>query len=78
MNPAFLYRQNGRSILWIALISAIAIHLGAVALAKTKSPTTKLEDFSPPGDVELVDISTSDVRLMPVCFRRGTRCASKE
>ena len=36
-------------------MSALAIHLGAVALAKTKSPTSKLEDFGPPGDVELVD-----------------------
>jgi periplasmic protein TonB len=55
MNSALLYRQHGRSIFWIAFMSALAIHLGAVALAKTRSPTTKLEDFSPPGDVELVD-----------------------
>ena len=54
MNPPVLYGQNGRSIFWIAFVSALAIHLGAVALAKTKSPTAKLEDFSPPGDVELV------------------------
>ena len=54
MNPALLYRQHGRCIFWIAFISALAIHLGAVALAKTKSPPAKLEDFSPP-DVELVD-----------------------
>jgi TonB family protein len=55
MNPAFLYRQHGRCIFWIAFMTALAIHLGAVALAKTKSPTARPEDFSPPGDVELVD-----------------------
>jgi TonB family protein len=55
MNPALVYRKNGRSIFWIAFISALAIHLTAVALARTKSPTTKLEDFSPPTDAVLVD-----------------------
>jgi periplasmic protein TonB len=55
MNPALLYRQHGRSFFWIALMSALAIHVGAVALAKTKSPTAKAEDFSSPGDVELID-----------------------
>src|SRR4029077_801951 len=55
MNPALLYRQRGRSIFWIAFMSALAIHLGAVALAKTKSPPATLEDFNPPSDVELVD-----------------------
>jgi TonB family protein len=57
MNPALLYRQRGRSIFWIAFITALAIHLGAVALAKTKSPIRKLEDFSPPADVVLVDMA---------------------
>jgi periplasmic protein TonB len=57
MNPALLYRQRGRSIFWIAFMTALAIHLGAVALAKTKSPTRKLEDFSPPTDAVLVDIA---------------------
>jgi TonB family protein len=55
MNPALLYRQSGRCIFWIAFVSAIAIHLGAVALAKTKPPTTSLEHFTPPGDVEVID-----------------------
>ena len=54
MNPAFVYRQHGRSIFWIAFMSALAIHLGAVALAKTKSPPATLEDFNT-GDVEVVD-----------------------
>jgi len=54
MNPALVFRQNSRSIFWIALMSAFAIHLGAVALAKTKSPTAKPEDFIPPDDVELL------------------------
>ncbi len=55
MNLALLYRQNSRSIFWIAFMSALAIHVGAVALAKTKSPTAKPEDFSPASEVDLVD-----------------------
>ena len=55
MNRALLYRQHGRSIFWIAFVSAVAIHIGAVAFAKTKSPTARLEDFSPLGAVD-VDI----------------------
>ena len=55
MNPALVYRQHGRCIFWIAFIGALAIHLGAVALAKTKSPLATQEDFNPAGDVELVD-----------------------
>ena len=54
MNPALLYRQHSRCIFWIAFMSALAIHLGAVALAKTKSSTANLEGFSPPGEVDLV------------------------
>ena len=57
MNPALLYRRHSRSIFWIAFMTALAIHLGAVAVAKTKSPTRKLEDFSPPADAVLVDIA---------------------
>ena len=64
MNPAMVYRQSGRSIFWIAFISALAIHLGAVALAKTKSPTTKLEDFNPPTDLELVDTAGTEPALV--------------
>jgi protein TonB len=62
MNPAFVYRQHGRSIFWIAFMSALAIHLGAVALAKTKSPPTILEDFNP-GDVEVVDTAEPEPAL---------------
>ena len=36
-------------------MSALAIHLGAVALAKTKSPSANLRDISPLPDVEVVD-----------------------
>src|SRR5437867_4109334 len=64
MNPALVCRQHGRSIFWIAFMSAIAIHAGAVALAKAKSPTTKLEDFNRPGDVELVDIAEPEPALL--------------
>jgi TonB family protein len=68
MNPGLLYRQHGRCIFWIAFISALAIHLGAVALAKTKSPPAKLEDFSPP-DVELVDTG----ELEPAMLQESVR-----
>ena len=64
MNPALVYRQHGRSIFWIAFMSALAIHLGAVALAKTKSPTTTLEDFNPPADLELVDTAETEPALV--------------
>jgi TonB family protein len=64
MNLALLYRQNGRSIFWIAFMSALAIHVGAVALAKTKSPTAKLEDFSPAGEVDLVDTGEPEAPLV--------------
>lgn len=47
MNSVLLYRQRGRSIFWIAFMTALAIHLGAVALAKTKSPIHGVEDLSP-------------------------------
>jgi TonB family protein len=64
MNPAFVSRQHGRSIFWIAFMSALAIHLGAVALAKTRSSTTKLDDFRPPSDVELVDTAETEPALL--------------
>jgi TonB family protein len=64
MNLALLYRQNRRSIFWIAFMSALAIHVGAVALAKTKSPPATLEDFNPPGDVELVDTAEPEPALL--------------
>ena len=56
MNSALLYRRRGHWICWIAFVSAIAIHVGAVALAKTKSPPTGLANFSAPGVLELIDI----------------------
>jgi protein TonB len=64
MNPAFVYREHGRRIFWIAFMSALAIHVGAVALAKTKSPPAKLEDFTPPSDVELVDTAEPEPALL--------------
>jgi TonB family protein len=63
MDPAMLHRQNGRSIFWIAFMSALAIHIGAVALAKTKSPAAKLESFSQPGDVEVIDAAEPEPAL---------------
>jgi len=65
MNPALVYRHcPGRCIFWIAFIGALAIHLGAVALAKTKSPLATPEDFNPPGDVELVDTAEPEPALL--------------
>jgi protein TonB len=64
MNPAFLYRRNGRSIFWLAFFFALAIHLGAVALAKTKSPSIKLQDVSPLPDVEVVDTAEPEAALL--------------
>ena len=64
MNPALVYRQHGRSIFWIAFMSALAIHLGAVALAKTKSPSAKLQDVSPLPDVEVVDTAEPEPALL--------------
>jgi protein TonB len=64
MNFALLYRQNSRSIFWIASMSALAIHIGAVALAKTKSPTAKPEDFSLAGEVDLVETGEPEAPLV--------------
>ena len=64
MNPTLVYRQHGRSIFWIAFMGALAIHLGAVALAKTESPSTKLQDVSPLSDVEVVDTAEPEPELV--------------
>jgi len=64
MNPAFVYRQHGRSIFWIAFVFALAIHLGAIALAKTKSPSAKLQDVTPLPDVEVVDTAEPEPALL--------------
>jgi periplasmic protein TonB len=64
MNPALVYGQHGRSIFWIAFMSALAIHLGAVALAKTKSPPIMLEVFTPLDDLELVDTAEQEPALL--------------
>jgi len=64
MSPPLVHRQNGRSIFWIAFMSALAIHLGAVTLAKTKSPSAKLQDVSPLPDVEVVDTAEPEPALL--------------
>ena len=63
MNSALLYRRRSHWICWVAFVSALAIHVGAVALAKTKSPRTGLANFSPPGVLELVDIAEPEPAL---------------
>src|SRR5690242_20068401 len=55
MNPILLHRQYRRSTFWIAFITALAIHLGAVALAKNKSTATKPECFTAPAAVDVID-----------------------
>ena len=64
MNPASVYRRNGRSMFWLAFFFALAIHLGAVALANTKSPINKLQDVTPLWDVEVVDTVESESALL--------------
>jgi len=64
MNSVLLYRQQGRCVFWIAFMSALAIHLGAVAVAKTKSPIAKLEHFIPSGAVDIVDPSEPEPPLL--------------
>jgi outer membrane biosynthesis protein TonB len=40
---------------WIAFVCAVGIHLGAVVLAKTKSESATVKNFTPlQGDVELI------------------------
>jgi TonB family protein len=63
MNSASFYRKQGRSTFWIAFIAAVAVHLGAVALAKSKSTTTRLKCFIPLADVEIVDAAASEAAL---------------
>jgi TonB family protein len=57
MNSALLYLKHGRCLSWIAFVSALAIHLGAVALARNKSPIPDVKDFTPPGAVDIFDVS---------------------
>src|SRR5262245_24920006 len=64
MNSALLYRQHGRWVLWVAFVSALAIHVGAVALAKNKLPTARLGHFAPTGDVVIADESESEPPLL--------------
>ena len=64
MNSVLLYREHGRRLFWIAFVSALAIHVGAVALAKTKSPIARLEHFTPPADVDIVDVADPEPALL--------------
>jgi len=65
MNSALVDRQQGWCLFWIAFMGALAIHLGAVALAKTKCPIAKLEQFVPaPGIVDIVGASEPEPPLL--------------
>ena len=64
MNPAFVYRQHGRSIFWIAFISALAIHLGAVALAKANHRVLSCKMSARLPDVEVVDTAEPEPALL--------------
>jgi TonB family protein len=63
MNSALLYREHGRRLFWIALVSALAIHMGVVAFAKAKSPIAKLENFDPATAVDIVDVFEAEPAL---------------
>jgi TonB family protein len=63
MNSTWLYRKQGRSIFWIAFMIAIAIHLGAVALAKNKLTTTGVDYFAAPADIEFVNPAVPESAL---------------
>lgn len=70
MNPTSLYRPCGRWTFWIAFVCAIGIHLGAVAVAKSKSESPKSVSFSPPeSDIEVIDTEpepvSSEQPMMP-------------
>ena len=64
MNSASPYRRQGRGLFWIAFMSALAIHLAAVALAKTKSPIVKAEPFTRLGVVNILDPSDAEPPLL--------------
>lgn len=55
MNVGMLYRRRGRLIFWIAFVSALAIHVGAVALAKTKLTAAAQDHFTPLDGVDILD-----------------------
>jgi TonB family protein len=55
MTSVLLYREHGRRLFWTAFVSALAIHIGAVALGKIKSPIAKLENFTTASAVDIID-----------------------
>jgi TonB family protein len=62
MNPALLYRTSGRWMFWIAIVCAIGIHIGALAVAKSKLESRKPLSFSPfEGDIEVIDAEPEPV-----------------
>jgi TonB family protein len=63
MNSASFYRKPGRLIFWIAFMTAVAIHLGVVALAKNKSTATKPECFTPLAAVDIIDAAEPEFGL---------------
>jgi protein TonB len=59
MSAALLYRPRRYSLFWIAFACAVAIHVGAVVLAKSKPEKATVQDFRPPGvDVDIVDTTS--------------------
>ncbi len=62
MNRPSLYRLRGRWTLWIAFTCAVGIHLGVVVIAKTRSESTGVENFTPlEGDVEIIETESDAI-----------------
>jgi len=56
MNRPLLYRSRGPWMFWIAFVCAVGIHVGAVVLAKTRSESTQVENFTLlEGEVDLTE-----------------------
>lgn len=56
MSRPLLYRSRGPWVFWIAFVCAVGIHVGAVVIAKTRSESTQVENFTPlEGEVELTE-----------------------
>jgi TonB family protein len=71
MNRPLLYRSRRPWMFWIAFVSAVGIHLGAVVVARTRSGSAQVENFTPPeGGVEVIEtepdpISPEDSLAVP-------------
>lgn len=63
-----IYRSNGRWLIWVAFGCAAAIHLGAIALAETKSHSDSAVLLPNANDVFGIDISPDETQIEPQEF----------